>query len=156
MNDFSFSIESELGYVPKNLVWKHITQMKNVNAELSPFIHMTFPKDRTEISDALIVPTNTVLFTSVLLLFRWIPIDLHFLCLDRVEEGTAFYENSYTLLNRYWKHTRILTERMGKVYVLDDVHFSPRLPLIGYFLLPVIRYIFKNRHHNLKASLGVP
>jgi ligand-binding SRPBCC domain-containing protein len=153
MADYSISIESEVP-ASREAVWAHVTQMKNVNAELSPFITMTYPKDRSELAGHVVVPTHVVLFTSVLLLFGWIPFDLHYLSFDRIVEGSAFYENSTTLLNRYWKHTRIISQRGQRVFVSDEVHFSPRVPLIGNIMVPIVRYIFNSRHHNLKNAFS--
>jgi hypothetical protein len=93
MRDFTFTIESEINST-KEVLWQHITQMKNVNVELSPFMKMTYPKTMSEIGDRE-VPTNVVLFKSWILLFGFIPIDLHSLRLDRLDYGSAFYENSY-------------------------------------------------------------
>jgi ligand-binding SRPBCC domain-containing protein len=156
VQDYAVALESEIVNATKEEVWSHITQMKNVNEELSPYVRMTFPKDRADIAshDIRSIPMNTVLFTSVLLLFGWIPFDLHFLAFDRIVNGTAFYENSSTLLNRYWKHTRIISERGGKVFVSDEVHFSPRVPFIGSILTPVVRHIFVNRHKQLKRAFS--
>jgi ligand-binding SRPBCC domain-containing protein len=146
--DFTFSIESEIN-ASKELVWQHVTQMKNVNAELMPYVRMTYPDERSEIAGREI-PLNTVLFKSVLLLFGFIPIDLHFLRLEKLDTGNAFYENSYSLQHHYWKHTRTLKEVNGKTLVRDEVHFAPRISITGYLLLPVCKTIFRNRHKQLQ------
>ena len=148
MNDFSFIIES-LVNADKPTVWNHITQMKNVNAELMPFAKMTFPKDRSEIGNNE-VPLHQTLFKSYVLLFGFIPADIHYLKLDKVDIGNAFYENSTTLTHKYWKHTRTLTAHNGKTLVRDEIHFSPRLSFLGNAFLPVLKAIFKNRHENLQ------
>ncbi|MES2621251.1 MAG: hypothetical protein V4615_10395 [Bacteroidota bacterium] len=147
MNDFTFAIESEINS-SKEILWQHITQMKNVNAELKPFARMTYPKEMSEIGKNE-VPLKQVLFKSVILLFGSIPIDLHYLCLDRIDVGTAFYENSYSIQHHYWKHIRTISECNGKTLVKDEIHFAPRISLLGYLLLPVYKIIFANRHKQL-------
>lgn len=122
--------------------------MQNVNAELMPYVRMTYPDDKKEIGSNN-VPLNTTLFKSVLLLFGFIPVDLHFLRLDKIDHGSAFYENSISLIQKYWKHTRILTAIGDKTLVRDELHFLPRLKILGYLLLPFIRLIFTNRHKQL-------
>ncbi|MCX6198431.1 MAG: hypothetical protein NTY88_04295 [Bacteroidetes bacterium] len=134
--------------------------MKNVNAELSPFAKMTYPKEMSEIGNLPAgqagkeVPLQQVLFKSVILLFGFLPIDLHYLRLDKIDFGTAFYENSYSLQHHYWKHTRTISERNGKVFVKDELHFAPRISFLGYSLLPVYKVVFGNRHKNLSKLFG--
>lgn len=148
MTSFLFNIESEINSDKKN-VWKHITRMKNVNAELMPFARMTYPKEMSEIG-ANEVPLKQTLFKSVVLFFGFIPADIHCLSFDKIDYGTAFYENSVTVIHRYWKHTRTVHERNGKTFVQDEVNFLPRIFPMGYLLLPLIKVIFRNRHKNLK------
>ena len=148
MQDFTFSIESEINST-KEILWWHITQMKNVNAELMPFARMTYPNEVSEIGNKE-VPLQQTLFKSAILLFGFIPIDLHYLRLDKIDFGTAFYENSYSLQHHYWRHTRSILERNGKVCVSDEVHFAPRISFIGDAFLPIYRAIFANRHKQLR------
>lgn len=152
MKDFTFTIESEINST-KEILWKHVTQMKNVNAELLPYMRMTYPANMSEIGERE-VPVQQVLFKSVILLFGFIPIDLHNLRLDKLEKGTAFYENSFSLHMRYWKHTRTISERNGKTFLKDEVHFAPRISFVGNLLLPGFRMIFRNRHKNLLKHFG--
>jgi ligand-binding SRPBCC domain-containing protein len=148
MKDFTFSIESEINST-KEILWQHITQMKNVNAELLPYMRMTYPADMSEIGERE-VPLQKTLFKSAILLFGFIPIDLHSLRLDKIDIGTAFYENSFSIHMRYWKHTRTIYERNRKTFVRDEVHFTPRISLLGNLLLPFFKMIFRNRHKSLK------
>ena len=152
MKDFTFTIESEINST-KEILWRHITQMKNVNAELFPFARMTYPREMSEIGNRE-VPVSEVLFKSVILLFGFLPIDLHYLRLDKLNFGKAFYENSYSLQHHYWKHTRTISERNERVFVKDELHFAPRISFTGYFLLPVYKMIFRNRHKNLAAAFS--
>ena len=150
MEDFSFSIESLIN-ADKKTVWRHVTQMKNVNAELKPFARMTYPKDRSEIGKQD-VPMNETLFRSFVFLFGFIPADIHNLKLEKLESGTAFHENSTTLTHKYRKHTRTLTEQDGKTLVHDEIHFLPRIYPLGHVYLPLIKRIFENRHTNLRKA----
>jgi ligand-binding SRPBCC domain-containing protein len=148
MHDFTFTIQSEVN-ATKEILWPHITQMKNVNHELMPFAKMTYPAAMSEIGGRE-VPVNTVLFKSIILLFGFIPIDLHYLRLNKLEYGIAFYEDSYSLQHHYWKHTRTIIEQDGKTLVRDELHFAPRIGFMGYVLLPAYKHIFANRHKQLQ------
>lgn len=146
---FTLTVQS-LVHCRKPLLWQHVTQMHNVNYELLPIVRMTFPADKAAINGQQ-VPLHTPLFTSVLLLFSIIPIDLHHLAFDKIDEGNAFYENSTTLMHKFWKHTRILKAVNGGTMVMDEVTFQPRIPLLGYLLLPAYKATFKHRHQRLTA-----
>ena len=148
MSDFTFTIQSEIKS-DRATVWKHITQLKNVNAELLPYARMTYPADRAELGD-MDVPMGTTLLVSVILLFCVIPVDLHFLRFDRIVAGEGFYENSVTLTHRFWKHNRTLADSDAGVILRDGVTFCPWMPLVGYVLLPVYKFIFRHRHERLK------
>ena len=148
--DFCFTHTSTVN-CEINALWLHITEMKNVNYELYPIVQMTFPKDKSEIGSKD-VPLETFLFRSIVLLFTFIPIDLHYIRLDAVVTGSSFYENSVTAQHRYWRHRRSLRAVPGEensTIVRDEVHFSPRLYLLGYLLLPIYKLVFASRHTRL-------
>jgi hypothetical protein len=124
--------------------------MQNVNYELMPIVRMTFPANKATINGQQ-VPMHTPSFTSILLLFGFIPIDLHHLTFDKIIEGECYYENSTTLTHKFWKHTRILTVVDNGTMVNDEVTFQPRVPLLGYLLLPLYKATFNHRHRRLSA-----
>lgn len=144
---FTFSIQSKVN-ADKQALWQHVTQMQNVNYELLPVVRMTYPADRAALN-GVDVPLHTPLFTSVLLLFSILPIDLHHLAFDRIDKCNAFYEHSTTLTHTYWKHTRTLIATTGGTIVKDEVTFQPRLPLLGYIFLPIYKQVFAHRHSRL-------
>lgn len=147
MKDFSFYVESEINST-REVLWLHVTQMKNVNDELFPFVYMTYPKNLGNIV-FLTVPSRQVVFRSILLFLGFIPIDIHYLRLDEVKQDWSFHENSYSLQHHYWRHIRIISERNGKVFIKDELHFSPRISFLGNFLLSVYKVIFQHRHKRL-------
>lgn len=153
---FSYRLSSRF-LIDKVVLWDHITSMLNVNKELMPYLRMTYPSDRKMIKGSeKNIQFGETLFVSVLLLFGLIPIDLHWLRLDLIIEGNSFHENSTTLLNKYWKHKRILIERPdGIVQLTDELEFLPRIPLMGYFMLPFVKHIFQHRHSQLKKTFQV-
>lgn len=114
-----------------------------------PLVRMTYPQQMSEIGHRG-VPLRQPLFTSVVLLFGFVPIDLHKLCFDRIAYGHAFYENSTTTTHRYWKHTRTLTADGAKTLLQDELHFSPRIPALGALYLPIVKFVFRHRHKKLQ------
>ncbi len=155
MKSFRFNISTKLEKCDKDHVWEHMTNMDGVNSELSPWMKMSFPKGRSSLVGLVHeVPMRTTLFGSVLLLFGIIPIDLHWLSFDRLDEGHGFDENSSSLLQKYWKHSRhiITFDSHEDIIVRDDVEFLPRISIFGYLVLPIVKFLFAHRHRQLKKK----
>ncbi len=149
---FSVQLQSNLA-VNRQILWNHVVSMPNVNKELMPYIRMTYPANRVTLNGVENVPYGQTLFVSILLLFGLIPIDLHWLRLDKIVNGRAFHENSTTLMHRYWKHTRTLVDKgEGVTVITDEVEFMPRIAMLGYILLPIVKYIFNHRHEQLRKT----
>ena len=143
--------------------------MSGVNAELMPYVRMTYPKSMSNLDDFVgeFVP-GEVVFTSYLLLFGFIPFDIHWLAIDSFVDGVSFCENSSSVMHKFWKHKRTLSvvpeptvgaggdnsgsgcNGCGGVDVTDEVEFCPRLPLLGYLLQYVVYAVFQNRHSKLR------
>ena len=147
---FEFTTTSiiELEYIQ---LWKALTNMQGVNYELAPFVRMTVPTAYREftIADALV---GKQLFKSVILLFQFIPVDIHYFKLDKVIPNERFEENSTSLMHYFWKHTRILIIINKGTMVKDTIQFSPRIPLIGFVLKPIYQFVFRNRHQRLRKK----
>jgi ligand-binding SRPBCC domain-containing protein len=133
-------------------VWKQVSTMRGVNHELMPLVRMTAPAASVSVPFTAL-PTQRAAFSSWLLLFGILPFDLHRLRLDEVWEG-GFHENSTSLVHRVWRHDRSVKAEETGCTVTDVVQFEPRIPLLGYVLLPVVRHIFQHRHRRLKAMFG--
>src|SRR3546814_17906937 len=75
-------IESHLAAEPPS-VWLHATQMRGVNAELSPLVRMSVPQAYAclTLRDA---PQGSLLFKSWLLLFGILPFDHHALRIEKL------------------------------------------------------------------------
>lgn len=147
---FEFTINS-IVKVETTQLWQAITNMQGINYELVPLVSMTVPKEYREltIEDA---PIGEKLFRSVILLFQFIPVDLHHFKLEKVVPNERFEENSTSLMHYFWKHTRILRTVDNGTSVTDTIQFYPRLPLIGFLLKPIYQFIFKRRHQRLSKK----
>jgi ligand-binding SRPBCC domain-containing protein len=145
-------VERSLLPVPPERAWAHATSMAGVNAELRPLVRMTVPgrARRLSIADA---PVGERAFTSVILLGGVLPVDLHALCLEAVEER-AFHERSRSLMWREWRHHRTVEAAPGGCAVTDRVAFSGRLPRSERLAEPVVRLVFRHRHRRLRALLS--
>lgn len=126
--------------------------MAGVNYELLPIVRMTAPATwaNRAIDDW---PTGEHLFTSTLLLFSLIPIDLHRFTLLEVHD-TGFRETSSSLVNAQWNHSRTLEVQETGVLVRDVVEYVPRLRFLGGLMLPIYRFVFRHRHRRLKKQYG--
>ncbi len=140
-------IESHLQRSPLE-VWKKISTLQGVNEELAPFVRMTASADQMKLPFTE-APIQQKLFTSVLLLFRVIPVDLHFLKLDDIWQY-GFRENSSSLMHAYWQHERTITGEADNCVLKDHLKFKPRLPLIHLIMRPIVRFIFEHRHRQLQ------
>ncbi len=147
MTTFTLNITSNLP-APLADVWHKVSTMEGVNDELTPFIRMTSPNGMRRLPFTH-ASSKQPLFASWLLLFGVLPFDRHQLRLDEVWEG-GFRENSYSLIHRVWRHERVIVPNNLSCTLTDTVRFEPRVPLLGYVLLPVIRFIFQHRHKRLQ------
>lgn len=143
----TFSIESRLS-VDLEALQAHVSSMSGVNAELAPLIRMTAPKRWQQASLSEWQPGQH-LFTSVILLFGVIPVDLHFFKLEQVTDQ-GFIEHSSTLMNAHWRHTRQATIDGSSVLLRDELCYRSRIPVLDRLFLPVYRYVFTQRHQYLR------
>ena len=149
----SFAVRSTLAAPPSAVLARALT-MPGVNAELMPLVRMTHPAEAA-VLDVARVPLGQVAFRSVLLLFGVLPIDVHALTLVRLDPTRGFLERSQSLLQRVWEHERTVEPGpRGGCVVTDRVRFAPRLPGVGWLLLPVMRAVFRHRHRRLAAAFG--
>ena len=135
------------------LVAEQCFLMDGVNYELSPFLKMTCPN---EWSNRPIIewPVEERLFTSVILLFGIVPIDLHRFYLLTANDG-GFNEDSSSLMNKHWRHSRSIVSSNGSCKVTDSVEFVSRLSFLEYFMKPIYAIIFKKRHNKLREKYGI-
>ncbi len=131
-----------------------VSTMEGVNAELRPFVRMTFPAEAGQLSDAAIVP-GQVLFQSWLLAGSVVPMDRHSLALERVIDGEGFDEESTSLLQRRWRHERRLLDTSdGGCRVQDHLVIVPRLKLARPLVAWTVRRLFDRRHRVLRRRFG--
>jgi ligand-binding SRPBCC domain-containing protein len=139
---------------PRSEVWAVVSTMAGVNAELRPFVRMTYPHLSGQLSDAAIVP-GQVLFRSWLLAGSVIPIDRHDLALERVIDGEGFDEESTSMLQRRWRHERRLTDTPeGGCVVRDRLVIVPRLSIARPMVARTVRFLFDRRHRVLRKRFG--
>jgi ligand-binding SRPBCC domain-containing protein len=133
---------------PPDAVWRHATTMEGVNDELRPLVRMTAPQGT--IDD---LPLGEPAFRSVLLAGGLIPFDVHFLCVDELEEG-RFLERSRSLLQRRWEHERTVEAAPGGARVTDRLRIEPRLRLAVPLVRRMAAATFRHRHRRLARRFG--
>lgn len=144
-----FEMEVTLPVNPDQLA-ADLLVMSGVNYELSPILRMSAP---VEWAGKLISewPVNTDLFSSRILLFGVVPIDLHrfkFLSVD----GMGFKESSQTLINSLWSHERRISSNGSGAKVRDVVYYKSKSGFLGCLFKPVYRSVFAHRHKRLKLK----
>ncbi len=151
---FTVTITSSV-HTRRAAVWDCVSTFQGVNYELAPFLYMTCPDPATRLGPQHV--TDAPLFRSWLLLFGFIPIEYDLIRLESLEEGASFQESSSMALMSLWSHRRQLREDLSDpsiTQVTDTLVFSPRFPLIGYFMQYVVRWLFMHRHRRLAARFG--
>lgn len=126
--------------------------MPGVNAELMPLLRMSYPAQYRAL-DAKQAPLNRRLFRSWLLLFGFIPVDLHALAFDRLYDN-GFDERSSSLLHRVWIHRRRVEPIDGGARVIDELDFEPRVSWLRGFDRFMVVQTFAHRHRRLRVRYG--
>lgn len=147
----SFAISTELA-VTQDAFWRGMN-MQAVNAELRPLVSMTSPATwKTAPLEQW--TTGPVLFRSVILLFGFLPVDLHSLRLVQVFPASGFLERSHSWCNKMWQHERRTAPGAEGCIVTDTITVQGRIPFAAVLLMPVYRLVFRHRHRRLKAIYG--
>lgn len=146
-------VETSLLPAPPAKVWDRIASMRGVNAELMPFVRMTYPPRWERLDREPAVPGHR-LFRSILLVFGVLPIDVHAIALLKLDTGRGFLESSSSLLQRHWIHERTLQPESGGTRISDRVYIECRLPVLEIAVVPLVRTIFRRRHAHLRRSFA--
>jgi len=138
--------------VDKNLLFKSQFNFKGVNYELNPIVHMTASVEWKNRSLAE-APVNEKLLYSIILLFGFIPIDIHHISFKRILEN-EFREASSSVLMKHWNHNRIIESFEQGCLLTDEINFSTRIPFLDIIIRPIYLSVFKHRHQRLKRKFG--
>lgn len=144
-----FEMETSLPVSPDKLS-ADLLFMSGVNYELSPILKMSAPQ-KWEVEPISKWPVNSDIFSSTILLFGFLPIDLHrfnFLSVN----GMGFKEASSSLLNKLWSHERTISTSGSGSKIKDVVHYKSKLGFLGNLFKPVYQAIFAHRHKRLKLK----
>jgi ligand-binding SRPBCC domain-containing protein len=143
---------------PQEEVWRHASSMAGVNYELGPWVRMSHPARFASIADALgsgavLVPGRTM-FHSWITLAWLILLDRHAFGFERLLPGEGFDERSHSWTQRRWLHRRRVLAVPGGSCVTDQLEFEPRLGLMTPLLKPIIAWLFRHRHRQLRRRFG--
>jgi ligand-binding SRPBCC domain-containing protein len=140
---------SVLGAPPEQ-VWKWITSVDGISAELSPIIKMTAPSSTKGLTDVTFMPGER-LFRSWVLLFGVLPVERADLTLVSLNEGKGFVEESPMLSMKLWRHARSISPTFNGTTLTDEVTFEPRFATDSIRWL--IQKVFEHRHRVLRKRL---
>ena len=123
-----------------------------VNYELNPIVYMTTPNEWKSrlLTEA---PVNKKLFSSVILLFHFIPVDIHNIYFRQVLEN-GFKESSNSIMMKEWKHNREVKKFKQGCILTDQISFSTRIPFLDVIIKPIYSYVFRHRHKRLYNKFG--
>ena len=138
---------------PPEQVWRRISTMAGVNAELGPLFRMTYPASIDALRPQDVVP-GARLFRSWVLLFGVLPVDSDDLTLLDVRPGLGFQESSPMLSQRRWDHQRTLEDAPGGCRVTDRIAFEPRVAWLAPLYRVILPAMFRHRHRRLRAAFG--
>lgn len=138
---------------PATQVWSRAITWEGVNAELWP-IRMSAPAEwrARPINE---FPCGQPLFESWILLFGLLPNDIHHFQFESIGPGFQFQEHSSSLVNRQWRHRRVVKADGEGCIVTDQLQIMPRIALFGMMMAPVYRLVFWNRHRKLRRWYGI-
>jgi hypothetical protein len=136
-------------------VWATVATMRGVNAELMPFVRMTYPPDLPALTAVEVIP-GEVAFHSWLLFLGVLPFDRHALALEQVTAEEGFVEESTSWMQRRWRHERLLIDRAdGGCIVTDRLTIVPRIAFVAPVVRIVVRFLFDHRHARLRRRFGI-
>lgn len=135
-------------------VWRVVSTMEGVNAELGPWLTMTSPPDFAgrSLDDAR---PGEPLFTSTMLLFGVVPFDRHRLRFQSITPGEGFVEVSSSWTERVWRHERHVRPSGDRACtVVDYLELAPRITAAHALLRAIVARVFAHRHARLRARFG--
>ena len=132
-------------------VWRRVATMPGVNAELGPWVRMSFPAGASQL-DAMSMPLGQAAFRSWVWFLGVIPIDRSDVTLVELEPGRRFLERSPMATQHLWQHERTLQPDGAGCMITDRLVFEPRFagPIVCWF----VRKLFNHRHARLATQFG--
>lgn len=134
-------------------VWRRVSTMQGVNAELGPWLLMSHPAGKADLKTAGL-PQNGFAFSSWLLLCGLLPIDRHHLGFDRILPDTGFDERSHSWTQKLWRHYRRVVPTPQGTRITDELEFVPRLSFMAPLLSAMVTATFRHRHRRLAENFG--
>ena len=147
----TFTLQTKLHITPE-VFWQGMS-MAAVNAELWPLVRMTVPP-KWKSCPLEQWATGQPLFRSVILLFGFLPVDLHSLQLAHIYPRRGFVEKSSSWANRQWQHERTTEPTEAGCIVSDTVTVQGRIAWLAALLLPAYKMVFRHRHRRLGVFYG--
>jgi len=134
---------------PIDTLWAHASTLAGINRELSPLFMSGGAGLRLDEH----TPVGVPLLRSIVSVRGVLPIDVHTLVLAEVWPGRGFRESSHSLLQRRWKHCRVLEATpQGGTRLTDTLDFEPRI--LAGLARTVVRHVFERRHRWLARRFG--
>jgi ligand-binding SRPBCC domain-containing protein len=136
---------------PGDKVWARIATPEGINDELRPWMTMSMPRGRENLTVDTI-PVGIPVGRCWMRLFGVLPIDYDLLTVEELFPGLGFHEESTMMSMRRWRHERTITPDGAKSVVRDRITFQMRLPLrpLTPLMAVVFRALFGHRQRRLQ------
>ena len=141
---------------PAARVWERIVTPEGINDELRPWMTMSMPRGRRDLTVDTI-PVGEPVGRCWMRLFGVLPFDYDHLTIVELWPGRGFHEESTMLSMRLWRHERTLDSRGdAKTVVRDRVTFELRGPLrlLTALVAAGVGVLFTQRQRRLQRHFG--
>ena len=141
---------------PPDDVWARIVTPEGINDELRPWMTMSMPRGKEDLTVDTI-EVGTPIGRCWMRLFGVLPFDYDDLMLAELWPGRGFHEESTMLSMSLWRHERTLEpEHDTKTVVRDRLTFDLRGPL--RLFTPIVAVgigaLFSHRQRRLQRHFG--
>lgn len=134
-------------------VWDGATEVDGINAELSPVMRMTLPRQMRGIGTPSLarVPLGQPLGRSWILLGRLLPYDYDDVIIAEREEGRRFLEVSRMSSAHAWIHERVIEGKNGGTVLSDRLTYvlKPHLRPMTPVYRRTVQQLFAHRHRRV-------
>lgn len=137
-------------------VWERVVTPEGINDELRPWMTMSMPRGKQDLTVDTI-PVGAPVGRCWMRLFGVLPFDYDDLMLAELWPGRGFHEESTMLSMRLWRHERTLqADGRSKTLVRDRLTFELRTPLrlLGPIVAGGIGALFSHRQRRLQRHFG--
>jgi ligand-binding SRPBCC domain-containing protein len=140
---------------PRDVVWKHSTNLVSVNREMAPWLRMTFPPEvATATLDDPRLRLGEPIFASWVLFLGVVPVERMQVTLVELDPGRRFVEQSRTASRTLWRHERSIEDLGDDCELTDRLTIEMPIARLTPVFAPLLERFFRHRHRQLVSTFG--